>query len=112
MLALYFVHDKCPRQTRFNEIQLANIYSWVYFLYFGCDYHNVCVNACVCFACMDMHACVCMQLYVTASARVCFSQYAYFYICVCMFCVYLCNGVGTIITLHEGTDTSMAINYL
>ena len=33
------------------------------------------------------------------------------HICVCMFCVYLCNGVGTIITLHEGTDSSMAINY-
>ena len=88
------------------------MYSWVYFLYFGCDHHNVCVNACVCFACTDMHACVlCMQLYVTASARVCFLQYAYLYICVCMFCVYLCNGVGTIITLHEGTDSSMAINY-
>ena len=72
----------------------------------------MCVNACVCFACTDMHACVlCMQLYVTASAHVCFSQYAYLYICVCMFCVYLCNGVGTIITLHEGTDSSMAINY-
>ena len=54
-----------------------------------------------------MCACNC----VTASARVCFSQYAYLYICVCMFCVYLCNGVGTIITLHEGTDSSMAINY-
>ena len=71
----------------------------------------MCVNAYVCFTCMDMHACVYMQLYVTASARVCFSQYAYLYICVCMFCVYLCNGVGTIITLHEGTDSSMAINY-
>ena len=52
------------------------------------------------------------QLYVTASACVYFcSMLICMLACVCMFCMYLCNGVETIITLHEGTDSSMAINY-